>query len=547
MLLTASCEKDEIIVETFESNNSKVKEVTFKELSNDVKFVNAFSKISKNHQINNSLCRTVMENQYNFTIDDYPAKVIELDSLTSYTFSINNQTRTDSVFENLVINHFVNGTTKAAIFKYIRNQNNTLNNYICIEHNSKHFEGTTEITPIIYNANNINQRQTTVCYTSVLLLCDHSGKTHPAGEKCGTTYWGTQTTCETIFTAPDYYTSIVQIIEDSNNGGLGAGGNINEGLQNILSTEELLWWNNATNEQKQPILDYLNLNVNNGESWLFVKEAIKTIKDGGEVDFENLSISDPEFKDSQLDCIHKQLKQIPNGLYSKMLAEFNDNTGSTLTFKIGTTPGSDWGITKGSANLPNNYTITISPNLENGSNLMKTVTLCHELIHAYMFNTLESANYIIYDNIGTPFFNSNLCDSSVSYQNIDLNTLNTAERLFVLLCGMQQTGILNPDHWTHDIFNTATFDIVTYRQALENFILANHDWDNENPAFKTRAMNIFGNRWKQKIAQATSWIGLEETAGYDNYIDSHQSNFPQWQYLTLYKNTEILAAKSTCL
>jgi hypothetical protein len=24
-------------------------------------------------------------------------------------------------------------------------------------------------------------------------------------------------------------------------------------------------------------------------------------------------------------------------------------------------------------------------------------------------------------------------------------------------------------------FNTATFDIVTYRQALENFILANHD------------------------------------------------------------------------
>lgn len=221
MLFTASCEKDEIIVETFEGNNPKVKEVTFKELSSDVKFVNAFSKISKNHQINNSLGRTVMENQYNFTIDDYPAKVIELDSLTSYTFSINNQTRTNSVFENLVINHYTNGITKAAIIKYTPNQNNILNDSIVNEHNSKHFEGTTEIIPIIYNANNINQRQTTICFTSNVLLCNYGGREHPAGERCGTTYWGTQTTCETIFTAPDYYTSIVQIIEDTgnNNGG----------------------------------------------------------------------------------------------------------------------------------------------------------------------------------------------------------------------------------------------------------------------------------------------------------------------------------------
>ncbi|WP_291136890.1 hypothetical protein [Flavobacterium sp. UBA7663] len=230
-----------------------------------------------------------------------------------------------------------------------------------------------------------------------------------------------------------------------------------------------------------------------------------------------------------------------------MLAEFNDNTGSTLTFKIGTTPAGDWGITKGNNTLVNHYTITIAQNVENGSNLMKTVTLCHELIHAYMFNSLEKANYIIFDNSGAPMFNSNLCNTSTNNQNIDLNTLNTADRLLVLLCGMQQAGTLHGEQWSHEIFNIATFDIVTYRQALENFILANHDWDNENPAFKTRAMNIFGNRWKQKIAQATSWIGLEETAGYDNYIDSHQSNFTQWQYLTLYKNTEILAAKSTCL
>jgi len=548
-LFLLSCEDNENLVETIDNKNPKVKEVTLIDLSNDKNFIEAFSKINKNSQLNNNLLgRTVMEDQYNFTIDDYPVKVIELDSLTSYTFSINNETRTNSVFENLVVNHYINGVTKAAIFKYIPDNNNPSNNSLVDEHNSISFVGTTEITPIVYNDNDVLQRQTSVCFTSVALLCNYGGRTHPAGERCGTTYWGTQTNCETIFSFPDFYTSIVQIIEDYNNEnpGLGAGGGISEVLSNILSPEELTWWNHATQEEKQPILDYLNPNINDGESWLFVKEAINNIKNGGEVDFENATISDSIFKDSQLDCIHKQLKQIPNDLYSKMLAEFNGNTSSTLTFKIGATPTSDWGITKGSANLPNNYTITISPSIENGSNLMKTVTLCHELIHAYMLNTLEKANYLIYDNDGNPLFNSNLCNTSTNYQNVDLNTLNTADRLFVLLCGMNQVNPLTPQ-WSHSIFNTATFDIVTYRQALENFIFSNHDWDNENPAFKTRAMNVFGANWKRKVAQATSWIGLEQTAGYQNYKNLHQPNFQQYQYITVFKSIEILNAKSTCL
>jgi hypothetical protein len=221
-LLILSCENDEIIVETIENNNPKVKEATFKELSNDKNFIEAFSKIDKNiHLNNNSHARTIMENQYNFTIDDYPGKVIELDSLTSYTFSINNTTRTDSIFENLVVNHYVNGTTKAAIFKYRPDISNPSNNSLINEHNSKSFVGTTEIIPINYNANEVQQRQTTICFTSVALLCSYGNAIHPAGKGCGSTFWGTQTNCETIFTSPDFYTSIVQIIEDTgdNNGG----------------------------------------------------------------------------------------------------------------------------------------------------------------------------------------------------------------------------------------------------------------------------------------------------------------------------------------
>jgi hypothetical protein len=60
-------------------------------------------------------------------------------------------------------------------------------------------------------------------------------------------------------------------------------------------------------------------------------------------------------------------------------------------------------------------------------------------------------------------------------------------------------------------------------------------------------MNTFGNNWKRKVAQATSWIGLEQTADYQNYIDSHSSNTLQRLYLEVFKNIEILDAKSDCL
>jgi hypothetical protein len=456
----------------------------------------------------------------------------------NYTFTLpvipNPHINTENLFYNIVF-YKVNSAWQWSILEYQKDSNNVLS-----------------VKEIVNDFNHnglVNMRLQGVWSTTYTFNCVGC---KGACDLCPLCVSSTTTYDLAILDDP---TSQFEIIADfgndySSGGGGGSGGSgftANDILTEILSPAELAWWNNATLEEKQPFLDYLNSNINNGESALFVKEAIKAVKNGGEVDFENLIISDPEFKDSQLDCINKQLKQNSTGLYAKMLAEFNDNTSSTLTFKIGTTQAGDWGITKGSDILPNNYTITIAQNVENGSNLMKKVTLCHELIHAYMFNTLEKANYITFDNTGSPNFNPNIsCNTSINYQNIDLNTLNTADRLVAILCAMNQVTTLTPQ-WSHNIFNTATFDIVTYRQALENFILTNHDWDNESPAFKTRAMNVFGTNWKKKVAQATSWIGLEQTAGYQNYIDSHLSDFPKYQYLNLFKNVEILNAKSNCL
>ncbi|MCK6607624.1 MAG: hypothetical protein L6Q46_04875 [Flavobacterium sp.] len=526
-----SCEKNEVNID--EHSHVDKNKISFKEFLNKTQIKDFNFQINTNTTSNQSIANRQSSDFIAFVVDTTLVKQ-RIQTSGNYTFTLPvipvPYQNTESLFYNIVF-YKSNNVWQWSILEYEKTQNTE-------------YEFSVQEIVNDFNHNGlVNMRLQGVWSTTTTFNCVGCTGT------CDLCHLCVSTTTTYELAILDDPTTQFEIIEDYGNGNpsLGAGGSINEVLANILSSEELIWWNGASQEQKQPILDYLNPNINNGESWLFVKEAIKTLKNGGEVDFENQIISDPEFKDSQLDCIHKQLKEIPNSLYSIMLAEFNDNTGSTLTFKIGTTPAGDWGITKGNNTLVNHYTITIAQNVENGSNLMKTVTLCHELIHAYMFNSLEKANYIIFDNSGAPFFNSNLCNTSTNYQNIDLNTLNTADRLLVLLCGMQQAGTLHGEQWSHEIFNTATFDIVTYRQALENFILANHDWDNESPIFKTRAMNVFGNRWKQKVAQATSWIGLEETADYQNYINSHSSNILQKLYLEVFKSIEILDAKSTCL
>lgn len=252
IFLTGSCEKDDSHShQHFGKRNSVVKEVSLEKLLNNRKFNQVFSKISQKQVSSAQEARSSIIEQYDFTIDNYPAKVIELDSLTSYTFSINNATRTDSVFENLVINHYTDGSVKAAIFKFFPESDNVLNSIIIEEHNSKGFVGTIQVTDIDYESSILVQRQSTVCVTFRGLLCDYE-YTHPAGERCSTTYWGSFTTCDTTFEFPDFILCPVQIIEDTNNPGGGtfpASGYLNYFI-NSLTTEQLdIYYSNPSIEQ----------------------------------------------------------------------------------------------------------------------------------------------------------------------------------------------------------------------------------------------------------------------------------------------------------
>lgn len=233
-----------------------------------------------------------------------------------------------------------------------------------------------------------------------------------------------------------------------------------------------------------------------------------------------------------------------NDLVQKMLRTFNGISAPNLTFHIkNNLSNNDWGQTK-SGNYLNNYNIYINSTIENSSNIAKIITIIHEMVHAYMFYYLSQSGFINFDSNGDPNV-STKCYTNVNYnQFINLNNLTNEERFLVLFCAMEQNNQLTID-WTHDFFNSPTINSEIYRQKIEEYFTNNYNWDNENDSFKNKAINLFGTNWKKEVSKAISWIGLEQTAEYDSYINSYPPNSGQKFYHVSIKN-EIQLSKNEC-
>lgn len=275
------------------------------------------------------------------------------------------------------------------------------------------------------------------------------------------------------------------------------------------------------------LYDYLN----NGGDEAFAIAAVEAMPDG-EVDWDDEVILDSTFVSSSVHCIHNKMKSNSANIYSNMLSHFSSTTQKNITFSIGSSIGTDWGITNGNPSIPNDYNIIIHENIieNNGSNLMRYVALCHELIHAFMFDSLEDVGLITFDSTGSPILNVN-CPTS----NVNLNALNVKDRFVSLICAMNTAGILTQD-WSHDLFNSTVFSIQDYRQQLENLILNDYDWNNEGAVFVNNAVSTFGTNWKQEVAKAVSWIGLENTDEYSTYLNSYSTQPMKFLYINDIRN-----------
>ena len=227
----------------------------------------------------------------------------------------------------------------------------------------------------------------------------------------------------------------------------------------------------------------------------------------------------------------------------------------------------DWGITSGQIigdpdpndefdiDLPNIFTITINEELDqNGSNLAIMLTLAHELIHAYMFDTLSDAGYITFNsNNGGPILtqvqiNNLNCNFDIpTPTSTFLNDYSESERFAILMCTMIYTGTAQNTDWSHSLFGDYNFSVNTYQQQLADFIFENHDWDSESSNFENEAMNVFGSNWKIEVSKAASWIGLELTSQYTDYLSNYSgpNNFQKLQYVAGIKG-KISNANSNC-
>lgn len=179
--INLSCEKDLYDDAVYKPEKSTIKEVKFDELFKDSKFKSLLQSVSNN----SNMARSAFENQNGFTISNTNVKVIQTDSVTSYTMLIQRDSVfNSSYFENLVIQEDIFNNQKAYLIKY------TPRRIIPTNHNSFTLEGEITKSQIAFtgfNRNNSYQNTTqTDCYIEVL-MCNESW----TGNSVGTSHVAT--------------------------------------------------------------------------------------------------------------------------------------------------------------------------------------------------------------------------------------------------------------------------------------------------------------------------------------------------------------------
>lgn len=113
-----------------------------------------------------------------------------------------------------------------------------------------------------------------------------------------------------------------------------------------------------------------------------------------------------------------------------------------------------------------------------------------------------------------------------------------------MMCALIENNLAGTTDGIHEIFATDTFSVDIFQEQLAVFILENHDWNNESNIFKAQAENVFGEDWQQEVSEAASWIGLESTSEYANYINGF--NDPNKQSYVLDIKFKVFNALNDC-
>ncbi|WP_430413127.1 hypothetical protein [Kordia sp.] len=586
LMSIVGCQNDE----TVENQPTEVQRVV---LDFKAKKIKGSTLFQQNKDLDRLLTSSVLNNDlrsedlnsslYDFTIDTTNVQIISSDTFDSYTFIVEREETETNVLENYILTMFNDGSYAQMLLSYPFSVINDEKQY--------DFDNATGVY-IVDNSLLIGESDSPCPSTTEEIIAWEDGgciavncgegKDHSPGEVCDNgeynAYWhcsGAWVVTGCVYNSGGLYTGTGDPSNSTTNGG----GNNNNNTDNFIPNEEIpviplmktaleeiidcmnngsidlyaepmltnamIVWLSNNRVYSNLVNQFLKFSNCSDESINIARLAIETLINNGGADFNDFIFKDETFKDSDLDCIHKSLLDSEN-FYSKMISKFYDNSGTVLTYEIGEVPVGEWAITKGYSNELNIFDVRISPSIESSSNLSKKITLCHEVVHSYMFNTLKNWGYIQFDVNGNPILSLN-CESGINYNNINLNELTTKERFVAIICKLSQNSVLN-DNWTHELFGLWHFDVNVYVDKIKDFLLNNHDWDSEATVFKNEAISIFGNmNWKEEVATAISWIGLEGTSEYLDYLNNYSApaNFLKLAYISQI-NQRIQTAKNNC-
>ncbi len=173
IILSCSLE-DEVIQEHNHANNVKVEKVNYNELFKQKLFSNTMKRIPKKKiAVTNEFGKSVMEEQYGFTIIDTPVKVVEIDGKISYTIQIVTDNNLDGKLENLILYPDADIDKMGYIIKYNTLKNNQLSEQQVID------GGANEIKPLISSNSDENAKFTMI--TILTYFCTAAG----TPEDCG--------------------------------------------------------------------------------------------------------------------------------------------------------------------------------------------------------------------------------------------------------------------------------------------------------------------------------------------------------------------------
>ncbi|WP_445457854.1 AHH domain-containing protein [Flavobacterium sp. HNIBRBA15423] len=288
VIFFTNCENEEVATEIKEDNIVSINSsrISISELYNEIQSpeIKTILQNKSFYKLNNDSFSRINDANVTFI------KIQKRDSLTTYILNLNSYSQQNPYFLKFIITKNYNETEKVGYLKYIPTTPTVLLDLKSFTGEAQILNNELEITASTQFINGVKQENQSKtenllrgrCRDLIDIVevkCSHSGE-HGVGESCNTGYINDAHYEIYITTTCNDPSTPVEIIDDTSNPNLyndGAGGSITDVLENILTPEELLWWNNANVNTKNAILDYLNPRVNDGEAWMFTKELISEL------------------------------------------------------------------------------------------------------------------------------------------------------------------------------------------------------------------------------------------------------------------------------